>query len=121
MINLIRLGDTTDHGGEVVTASDALRYGGRRVARNGDLVKCPLHPEVEPNAILEGDSRITDHGVPVARQGHLTTCGCRLISSLLGDLSNRRPVNFQHNALAWHQRVIKSVCRSTYRGIHKHG
>jgi uncharacterized Zn-binding protein involved in type VI secretion len=83
MINLIRLGDTTDHGGEVITASDTMRYGGRRVAREGDLVKCPLHREVEPNAILEGDSRITDHGVPVARHGHLTTCGCRLVSSLI--------------------------------------
>jgi hypothetical protein len=26
---------------------------------------CPLHPEGQPNVILEGDSRITDHGVPV--------------------------------------------------------
>ncbi|PRX28063.1 putative Zn-binding protein involved in type VI secretion [Paraburkholderia sp. BL18I3N2] len=88
MSNLIRLGDTTDHGGEVITASDTMRYGGRRVARADDLVKCPLHPELEPNAILEGDNRITDHGVPVARQGHLTTCGCRLVSSLISDTSS---------------------------------
>ena len=82
MINLIRLGDPTDHGGEVITASEAMRYGGRRVARKGDLVTCPQHPEVNPNVILEGDAEITDHGVPVARQGHHATCGCRLISSI---------------------------------------
>jgi uncharacterized Zn-binding protein involved in type VI secretion len=81
-INLIRLGDTTDHGGEVITASDTMRYGGRRVARKGDLVTCPLHPEVNPNVILEGDEEITDLGVPVARQGHKSTCGCSLISSI---------------------------------------
>ncbi|WP_121310886.1 PAAR domain-containing protein [Paraburkholderia sp. BL17N1] len=62
MIDLIRLGDTTDHGGEVT---------------------CPLHPEVVPNVIVEGDDRITDHGVPVARQGHHATCGCSLISSVV--------------------------------------
>ncbi len=26
MIDLIRLGDTTDHGGEVITASETMRY-----------------------------------------------------------------------------------------------
>ncbi|MFM0058011.1 PAAR domain-containing protein [Paraburkholderia phytofirmans] len=82
MVDLIRLGDTTDHGGQVVTASQTLRYAGRRVARKGDLIECPLHPDVQPNMILEGDTRITDCGTPVARQGHQATCGCNLISSL---------------------------------------
>jgi uncharacterized Zn-binding protein involved in type VI secretion len=83
MIDLIRLGDTTDHGGEVITASETMRYQGVRVARRGDEVKCPQHPEVNPNVILEGDVKITDHGIPVARQGHHATCGCSLISSII--------------------------------------
>jgi uncharacterized Zn-binding protein involved in type VI secretion len=83
MIDLIRLGDITDHDGVVITASETMRYGGRRVARKGDLVKCPQHPKVQPNIILEGDEKITDHGIPVARHRHRTTCGCHLISSLL--------------------------------------
>jgi uncharacterized Zn-binding protein involved in type VI secretion len=83
MIALIRLGDTTDHGGEVITASDTMRYGGRRVARKGDQVTCPLHPGINPNVILEGDDKITDHGVPVARHGHKAMCGCHLMSSLI--------------------------------------
>ncbi|PRX99397.1 hypothetical protein B0G73_123120 [Paraburkholderia sp. BL25I1N1] len=33
MSDLIRLGDATDHGGEVITASEVMRYGGVRVAR----------------------------------------------------------------------------------------
>jgi hypothetical protein len=40
MTDLIRLGDTSNHGGEVVTASQTMRYAGRCVAREGDLVKC---------------------------------------------------------------------------------
>ncbi|WMY07415.1 PAAR domain-containing protein [Paraburkholderia phenoliruptrix] len=83
MVDLVRLNDSTDHGGEVITASETMRYGGRRVARKGDLVTCPLHPEVNPNLIVEGDETITDHGVPVARHGYLATCGCRVISSLM--------------------------------------
>ncbi|WP_027803838.1 PAAR domain-containing protein [Paraburkholderia dilworthii] len=83
MIDLIRLGDTTDHGGEVLTASETMRYGGTRVARKGDEVSCPLHPDIKPNLILEGDTGITDAGIPVARQGHHATCGCSLISSIV--------------------------------------
>jgi uncharacterized Zn-binding protein involved in type VI secretion len=83
MIDFIRLGDATDHGGEVTTASDTMRYGGRCVARKGDLVECPQHSRVQPNVILEGDEKITDHRLPIARQGHHATCGCSLISSLV--------------------------------------
>lgn len=82
MIDLIHLCDSTDHGGEVITASDTMHYGGRRVARKGDLVTCPLHPAINPNLIIEGDEKITDHGVPVARHGHKAMCGCHLISSV---------------------------------------
>ncbi|WP_310634152.1 PAAR domain-containing protein [Paraburkholderia sp.] len=82
MIDLIRLGDTADHGGEVVTASATMQYEGRRVARKGDLIECPQHPEVQPNKIEEGDEDIRDEGIPVARHGHHATCGCSLISSI---------------------------------------
>jgi uncharacterized Zn-binding protein involved in type VI secretion len=83
MINLIRLGDATSHGGEVITASETMRYDGRCVARKGDAVTCPLHPDINPNVIMEGDDKITDHGVPVARHRHKAMCGCHLISSLI--------------------------------------
>jgi uncharacterized Zn-binding protein involved in type VI secretion len=82
VINLIRLGDTTDHGGEVITASQVMVINGKGVARKGDKIKCPKHPDVSPNVIEEGDPNIRDHGVSVARQGDLGTCGCKLISSL---------------------------------------
>jgi uncharacterized Zn-binding protein involved in type VI secretion len=60
-----------------------MRYEGRSVALKGDLVTCPVHPDINPNAILEGDGNITDVGVPIARHGHPANCGCHPISSLV--------------------------------------
>lgn len=82
MIDLIRLGDATDHGGKVITASDSMCFEHRYVARKGDQVTCPQH-DIRPNLIIEGDETMLDDGVPIARHGHRATCGCRLISSLL--------------------------------------
>ncbi|MBC8642544.1 PAAR domain-containing protein [Caballeronia sp. EK] len=83
MINLIRLGDATDHGGRVITASATMSYDGRAVARKGDEVTCPKHPDIKPNLIIDGDEETMDHGMPVARHGYRAMCGCHLISSLI--------------------------------------
>ncbi|AQV94466.1 PAAR domain-containing protein [Cupriavidus necator] len=83
MPDLIRLGDATDHDGKVITASSTMRYDGRTVARKGDQVSCPGHPNVIPNLIIDGDDTTKDDGVPVARHGYRAMCGCKLISSLL--------------------------------------
>jgi len=82
MMDLIRLGDATDHGGNVITASTTMTFDDRAVARKGDQVTCPLH-DITPNLIIEGDETMTDDGVPIARHGYRATCGCRLISSVL--------------------------------------
>jgi len=82
MGNFIRFGDSTDHDGKVITASKKVRIRGRFVARKGDEVSCPKHPDVRPNLITEGDPKANDNGIPFARDGHRATCGCRLISSL---------------------------------------
>lgn len=83
MMNLIRLDDDTDHGGKVITASKTMSFGGRFVARKGDEVSCPKHADVKPNVIVDGDSSMTDNGIPVARHGDTATCGCKLITSLV--------------------------------------
>jgi uncharacterized Zn-binding protein involved in type VI secretion len=83
LINLIRVDDDNDHGGKVLTGSTAMRFEGRYVARKGDRVSCPRHPDVLPNVIEEGDASMTDGGIPIARHGHRATCGCHLISSLV--------------------------------------
>ncbi|WP_429337904.1 PAAR domain-containing protein [Paraburkholderia atlantica] len=82
MIDLIRLGDATDHGGTVISASDTMCFDGRYVARKGDEVTCPRH-DTRPNLIIDGDEAMLDRGVPIARHGYRAMCGCHLISSLL--------------------------------------
>ncbi|MCA7962627.1 PAAR domain-containing protein [Burkholderia cenocepacia] len=83
MINVIRIGDATDHGGNVETGSSSMKFDGRYVARKGDRVSCPQHPDVSPNIIEGGDESMKDNGIPIARHGHRATCGCHLISSLV--------------------------------------
>jgi len=83
MPDFILLGDATDHGGRVITASTTMIYEGRGVARKGDEVTCPKHPEIKPNLIIDGDEEMLDEGVPIARQGYRAMCGCHLISSLV--------------------------------------
>ncbi|CAG2159144.1 PAAR domain-containing protein [Cupriavidus numazuensis] len=83
MPDLVRLGDATNHGGKVITASPTMKYDGRAVARKGDQVSCPKHPRVQPNLIVEGDESTLDEGVPIARHGCRAMCGCQVISSLL--------------------------------------
>jgi uncharacterized Zn-binding protein involved in type VI secretion len=82
-MDLIRLGDNTDHGGKVISASPTMIFDGRNVARKGDEVSCPKHPDIRPNRIIDGDDTMTDDGIPIARHGYRAMCGCRLISSLL--------------------------------------
>lgn len=82
MMNLIRVDDDTDHGGNVVTRSTKMRYDGRFVAHKGHHVSSPKHLDVSPNAIEEGDTSMPDGGIPIARHGHRGTCGCQLVSSL---------------------------------------
>ncbi|NIE82964.1 hypothetical protein F3J11_02650 [Burkholderia sp. Cy-647] len=46
MINLIQIGDDTDHGGKVGAGRQTMQYDGRYVASKGDLISCPKHPDV---------------------------------------------------------------------------
>ena len=83
---MIVVGDTTTHGGTVISGSPTQQIEGKPVARLGDLVNCPLvYPGGRPhgvNKIIEGESGCTVDGIPVALEGHKTECGCALIGSV---------------------------------------
>lgn len=81
MKGVIRLGDKTNHGGSVLTASNNVTVRGKGVARIGDSVSCPKKGH-GPTTIVEGDPNITDQGIPIAFDGHKCACGCNLISSM---------------------------------------
>jgi uncharacterized Zn-binding protein involved in type VI secretion len=73
------LGDYTTHGGTVVSANGMQNMYGKPQAVVGDHCTCPLHG---PCVIVEGAPEITFNGKPTAWQGHMTSCGATLISSL---------------------------------------
>ncbi len=75
---IIRLGDTTSHGGNVTSAADQFKILGIPVARIGDTVACPHHGTV---TIQTGDDDMNIEGRPVAREGDVTSCGASLVPS----------------------------------------
>lgn len=76
---VIRLGDTSDHGGVVVSSASKYSFEGMLVARKGDMFSCPL-PGHGVNPIVEGSGKYSCEGQPIARQGDHTACGASLIS-----------------------------------------
>lgn len=81
MPRVIRLGDPTSHGGNVVSAASNVSVMGVQVARLGDYCTCPIRGHTGCT-IVEGDSTHTINGVPVAYEGHRTSCGAVLISTV---------------------------------------
>ena len=79
---IIRVGDPTDHGGKVM-ASDAPHFtvNGIAVALLGDACSCPKRGH-NNCTIVEGDSQHTINGIPVAYEGHKTSCGAILIATV---------------------------------------
>jgi len=78
---VIRIGDPTSHGGTVTSATARLNIMGKDVARKGDTCSCPM-PGHSGCTIAAGDPNHTIDGVPVAYEGHKTTCGATLISTI---------------------------------------
>ncbi len=72
------VGDTTTHGGKVITGSEECRYKGNPIARVGDMVECPQCKGTYP--IIEGSQEFADNGKPIARHGDKVACGATLIS-----------------------------------------
>ncbi|TDR28833.1 PAAR domain-containing protein [Hydromonas duriensis] len=69
-----RLGDTSDHGGTIITASNA-KAGGVPIARIGDILDCPQHGK---NPIVSSIVISKVGGVPVAHVGSKTECGATI-------------------------------------------
>ncbi len=86
-LNIIVVGDMTDHGGTVISGSSLHEVSGKPIARLGDLVACPmLYPGGKPhgiNKIVTAHSSITVHGIGVAVQNCTTECGSKLIGSAI--------------------------------------
>lgn len=83
---IVVVGDSTSHGGVVISGSPIRLLDGKPIARLGDMVSCPLkYPNKKPhgiNPIIEGEPAFGINGVPVALHGHKTACGCTLNGSI---------------------------------------
>lgn len=79
---IVRLGDSTSHGGKVISASSTHLIGGIGIARVGDKVTCPITGH-GINSIVEGAATYLIGGRMVALHGHRCACGCSLIASLI--------------------------------------
>ncbi|MYM93395.1 PAAR domain-containing protein [Duganella vulcania] len=82
MRKVIRLNDSTSHGGKVVrVAATHFTVGGIAVARVGDECTCPIKGHGKC-VIIEGDPHHTIDGVAVAYEGHKTSCGATLVATV---------------------------------------
>ncbi|MGN6807847.1 MAG: PAAR domain-containing protein [Trinickia sp.] len=81
MRGVIRLGDHTDRGCRVITASESSKVADKGVARIGDRCLCGEKDRHEC-VIVEGNANVKVHGKPVAFDGHRTSCGAALISTM---------------------------------------
>ncbi|MDX6018875.1 PAAR domain-containing protein [Scandinavium sp. V105_16] len=77
---VVFLGDKTDHGGEVISASANYTIDGKKVALVGDMVSCPVDGH-GTNPIVEGAPNRSVNGRAVVVDGCKCQCGCRVISS----------------------------------------
>lgn len=81
MKGIIRLGDATTHGGNVIQASSQMAIDGKPAALVGDMVSCPI-PGHGVNPIIEGSTFMSFQDKAVAVEGCKCACGCALISSM---------------------------------------
>jgi len=84
-LKFIVVGDTTTHGGKVITGSDVHTISGKKIARLDDLVDCPQHGI---NKIIEAHPTLTIDGRRVALHGHHTECECALIGSVTASVGD---------------------------------
>ena len=76
---VIRLGDKTDHGGEVISAVSSMMVKGKPVA----TVDCMTHcPKCKGDFAIQSGSGALLKGKRVAHHNDVTACGAKLISSL---------------------------------------
>jgi uncharacterized Zn-binding protein involved in type VI secretion len=82
MPNVIRLGEDTSHGGQVVSSGAShITVSGRPVALVGDKCACPINGH-QNCTIVSGNAGHTVNGKAVAYDGDKTSCGASLILSI---------------------------------------
>lgn len=71
-----RFGDTSTHGGKIITSAKKTEAEGMLVARVTDLLDCPIHGI---NPIITGSQNYIVEDQKCARTTSLTQCGAQII------------------------------------------
>ena len=79
-LGVVRLGDSTSHGGKVVSAAADFKALGKAIALHGDQATCPQCKGTFAIQVPSSDRK--HHGKAVAYHGDKTACGATLISSI---------------------------------------
>lgn len=74
---IARLGDTSTHGGAIVTSASKTKCEGQLIARKDDILNCPIHG---PQPIVGHSNKLMVEGKFCARHGDAVACGATLIS-----------------------------------------
>lgn len=77
---VVRLGDKTSHGGQVISASETLKALGKPVALDGHMTLCPKCKGAFAIQAAGGTNK--HHGKNIAFHNDRTACGAKLISSI---------------------------------------
>lgn len=72
---IVRLGDTSSHGGNVISASGVVFADGLGVARHGDKFFCPIH---KAQTLIASQSTVTADGRYIVTVGAHVSCGATL-------------------------------------------
>lgn len=75
---ITRIGDNLSHGAVVITGETIRTVEGKKVARRGDLVSCPLHG-VQP-IVTTISNPVTTTGPNTAHLASVAACGAILIT-----------------------------------------
>ena len=82
MPNVIRVGDPTSHGGQVIESSaNHIIVSGKPVALVGDKCICPIYGH-QNCSIVSGNAKHVVNGKAVAYDGDKTSCGATLIATV---------------------------------------
>lgn len=82
---IARLGDTSTHGGSIVTSASRTYAEGQLIARVGDMLACPIHGL---NPIVSGSPDHFVEGQSCARTSSTTACGASIIGGASRTLSS---------------------------------
>ena len=79
-LKLSRLGDTSDHGGVIITASDNVKANGIGVVRERDLHSCPIPGHgVTPMSYVTGTTNWRVNGRAGINEKDTAACGAKMV------------------------------------------